>query len=327
MSKLYDYYAKNNVDVITEYDITRKFLATVDPYVGGIPVCFVTTPNLNLDGNKGLSEFLSETKRVIPSIYKSLTDGGHGSFIPLATNYFKGLNGKDLAARTIDIGETMYGWKQTVPGPQVDSVIGDTVSLKFYETKYLPIIKTFKIWMDYIENVGSGFFVPNSACVNKNEYDYMCSIYYFVLDQDLETILYYCKYTGAAPVSNPYGELVSSIGDSRDIKEIEIEFSYNLKEDLDPVILSDFNKRSSDAINKELNSKGETPDSNLLIPLYDDSGFNNFDKETREEIFSKYLNNPKTKPIVVRTSEKSIDGITPRVKYKLVLKEVVENNG
>lgn len=242
MSDLYnEIYKKTNT--VSEYDVFKKFMITEDPYIGGIPFIFITTPFLNLDENYKKDNYFIDMKNNMPKIYNSLSmDLCKKPFITLCSNYFMGINGKDLAARTIDVGETMYGYKQTLPGPLVDSKIADTVSVKYHETKFLPLIKLHKLWMEYVENATLGLFYPSKTIIDKDQIDYLSTIYYFVLDRDLSTILYYCRYTGVAPVSNPFSTLVSNIGDNSEVKEIEIEYSYSYKEDLDPSILLDFNK-------------------------------------------------------------------------------------
>ncbi|ALN97948.1 virion structural protein [Bacillus phage vB_BpuM-BpSp] len=237
-----------HIDITKEYDVFKKRnVQDHDVYIKGIPFIFITTPKLNLiDSNVNRDNFLIYMKNKEPEIFKSLTTLGSGisPFIKILTNSFKDMDGKDLAARTIDVNETFYGNKQTLPISIIDSLQGDTVTIAFEEYKHLPIVKLHKIWVEYTEHVRRGYFTASEDAITKRYLDFVSSIYYFELDMDGETILYYAKYTGAYPISVPYSQLVGNHS-SHDIAELTVEYAYSYKEDLDPAILMDFNKVSS----------------------------------------------------------------------------------
>lgn len=73
--------------------------------------------------------------------------------------------------------------------------------------------------------------------------DYMCSIYYFMLDPDGKTIKYWSKYTGCWPSVIPYSSLAYSKGNT-DAIDVNLSFNYIIKEDMNPQTLKDFNKVS-----------------------------------------------------------------------------------
>jgi hypothetical protein len=236
-----------HIDIMKEYDIYRKANPQDhDVHVKGIPYLFITTPKLNLEqSNVNRDNFLIYMKNVEPKLFEAMTTSGTKvePFIKIFSNSFRGLDGKDLASRTIDINETFYGYKQTLPISIVDSQVGDNLTIKFEEYKHLPIVKMHKLWVEYTEKVRRGFFRPSKDAVQKRYIDYVSSIYYFVLDLDGETILYWSKYTGAVPISVPYSALVTD-GKDHDIAEVGIEYVYSFKEDMDPAIFMDFNKVS-----------------------------------------------------------------------------------
>ena len=79
--------------------------------------------------------------------------------------------------------------------------------------------------------------------ISQGALDYTSSIYYFVLAPDGRTLKYWCKYTGCWPTSIPYGALKYQ-KKSAEITELDIQFVYTIKEDMDPRILEDFNRVS-----------------------------------------------------------------------------------
>lgn len=308
-----------SINTATHYDIYKYWQQSSDTYTKGIPVAFFTTPCMNFSSdNANRSTYFSFVKEMYPDIYKSLscmnllagdtTPVSTSPFIRLLSNGFKGLTGKDFTAKTIDIGETFYGYKQVLPGPMVDSMTGDTLSVKFIGEKNLHIIHLHKLWMEYIENVSRGYFIPYHEMVQRSEIDYVSTLYYFVLDYDMETILYFSRYTGIAPISNPYSALVTTIGD-RDVPEIDIEYVYSYKEDLTPNILIDFNKILQ---NDYSSLRGNTNTSaSHTIPRYSEYGGN---KDVRKSIFG---NNP----IICRHIVENPKGLEPKIVYKLVFKD------
>lgn len=299
-----------HIDLTREYDIYRKANPhDHDVYVKGIPYCFITTPKLNLSSlNYNRDNFLAYMYASEPDLYYSLTT--HESkrvspFIKILSNAFRGIDGKDLASRTLDVGETFYGYKQTLPISIIDSQVGDTMTLKFEEYKNLPITKIHKLWVEYTEKVRRGYFSPTEDALKKRYLDYVSSIYYFVLDFDGETILYYAKYTGAVPISVPYSELVTD-GKDHDIPELSVEYVYSFKEDLDPSILMDFNKVSM-LDTEGLKYKLEQPNVGWIPYMQDDLFPYNF---TEEQIKASDV-------FVVKSDPYGTSSIHPKHRFKL----------
>ncbi len=232
-----------------------------DPYsealVKGFPIIFVTTPVLNLSKkNISNSQFFKYMSQYNHGLFKMLNFNGFGSsgsedqsipwhttqpFIPLLTNKFISIDIKDTQAASKEFGTTFYGYKMELPGPIVDSINGGQFSISFLETRDAAITKIFKIWTDYIEGVTRGKYHPSQEAKTQKILDYTCSVYYFLLDMDGETIQYYCKYTGCTPTNVPYSQFAQESSGGHDIVNLGIDFNYSLKEDMDPQILTDFN--------------------------------------------------------------------------------------
>lgn len=229
-------------------------------------------------------------------------------FIRLLSNSFLGLEGKDLSAKTTDIGETFYGYKQTLSGPTIDSIVGDIVTVRYAEEKNLPIIKLHKLWMDYRENVGRGFFIPYEDVRANNEIDFVSSLYYFVLDRDFETILYYSKYTGIVPISNPYSALSASYGSTTEVPDISIDYVYSYKEDLDPRILIDFNMLAQNTSYEKLSG---TTNLSSLTNIPNSSDYSSYDPTNK-----KFYDNP----LIVKEKTSGGDSLTPNYRFKLIYK-------
>jgi hypothetical protein len=303
-NSLYDH-----IDLLRQYDIYRKSNPIDhDVYVKGIPYVFITTPKLNLsEENVNRDDFLIYMKHVEPDLFKLLTTSGTtvSPFIKILSNAFRGIDGKDLASRTIDVGETFYGYKQTLPISIVDSQVGDTVTLHFEEYKTLPITKLHKLWVEYTEKVRRGTFEPSQDAIQKRYIDYVSSIYYFVLDFDGENILYWAKYTGAVPISVPYSELVTD-GKNHEIPELSVEYVYSFKEDMNPAIFSDFNKVAM--LNAEAMRYTTERAGDGFIPYTTNDLFPyNF---TEEQISASEV-------LVIVTDPYESGGINPNRKYKL----------
>ena len=311
-----------DINIVKQYDIYRYWQQKYDPYVKGIPVGFMTTPVMNLTAqNYNLDSFFLYMSKNYPDIYNSLTamdptasgtiTPSTSPFIRMLTNSFKGLDGKDLTSKTIDIGETYYGHKQSLPGPNIDSITGDTINIKYSDSKNLHIILLHKLWMEYIENVSRGKFAPYKEIANRSEIDYVSTLYYFILDEDMETILFYSRYIGMAPISNPYSALTTTLGGDRSIPEIDIDYIYSFKQDLNPEILVDFNK----IVQNEYSKLRGTTNNAATSVIYD---YDTYVGDKPLDLTKSLFTNP---PVICKQpTGDSSGGINPKTLYKLVYK-------
>jgi len=239
-----------SIDTFKNYNIYRKELQEEEPYTKGIPYIFITTPRLNLSNdNINSNSFLIYLNTYEKDLLSSLTlyNGGNNltsssPFIKILTERFLNKSGKSVSSRTIDVGEDVYGYKQTLPISMIDSIIGDTLTIEYREIKNLSITKLHKVWIEYTENIRRGFYGVNKEALDQNYLDYVSSLYYFILDMDGETILYYEKFTGLVPISNPYDALVMNELNDRAVTNLSIEYVYSYMENMNPEILIDFNK-------------------------------------------------------------------------------------
>lgn len=320
------FYATEELDLINKFDIHKFAVRQKDPYIKGKPFMFMTTPKLNLSKqNISRDSFFQYMKNNYPELTKSLTYDTESElhtssqFIKLLSNNFLGLDGKDLTAKTFDIGETFYGYKQMVSGPYIDSIVGDMINIRYVEQKYLPVIQLHKLWMEYREHVGRGLMVPTKETIKNGEYDFLSSLYYFITDFDGSTILYYARYTGIVPVSNPYSSLIANYREGHDIPDISIEYAFSYKEDMNPDILMSFNKlikfSPSDLMNVENSVKQVViPYEDEIKPLIQPTSV-----EQHETFASSWYRTQYTYPMIVKSKmNANVDSIDPKTKFKLI---------
>lgn len=212
-----------------------------------------TRPDLNLFNEAGtLHTQISVDPRVNyialqnPHLAQSLThsyDGTTGhNFNPFLSNLAQSLEVMDDNVDTLDVGETFTGYKFQYSKHNIKSITSGSLNIKFKETFDLGITNLFQLWVDYQSNVYRGVYVPKDDYIWYKNIDYMCNIYYFLLDQDGETLLFWSKYFGAFPTNVPKSVLSFDTGSQVQLPDMNVTFSYIYKEDLSPATLVEFNK-------------------------------------------------------------------------------------
>lgn len=300
----------------TEYN-SNRLLHNTEFSVKGIPYIFFTTPMLNLTkDNCNSDSFLSYMAAMNPEVlsllsYGNATDSSYATaspFIKLLSNTAMSFDAKDSVSKTKEVGETFYGYKLTLPGADIDSIVGDEVSIKYRDLPGLPVLNLHKAWFDYHNAVRRGSLIPNREAITSHYLDYTSSIYYFLCSFD-GTIEYYCKLTGIVPINVPYSAF-SSDWQSHELVEYNVQYAYSFKEDMNPDILLDFNKLVRGNSDLSINYKENTGTS--LIPSASQS--QNFDSQIPENNKTAYEKSPKSRPLVVLTNNSWED----KQQFKLV---------
>lgn len=252
-------YASKLSDRLAEVDTMNYFnpyrlKEDVEPFMGGLPIIFITTPDMNIFEN---NKVISELKTAEPVFtegevfdsellkYLEYSSGGTDSpWIKFLTNRFKSIPLKDLNMRTKEEFETYYGWKQILPGPNTDSFSADSsLSINYSESKDLEVLKFHYYWMKYIECVRYGLHSPKSSIRRRRTIDYTSSLYFFLLDMDMSKILYFTKYTGIYPTNVPLSSISGDLT-NRGPMDVSITYAYQYKEEMNPSIIFDFNSVS-----------------------------------------------------------------------------------
>lgn len=234
-------------------------------------------------------------------------------FIPLLYNTATKFDTKDMVSRTMEIGETAYGFKQTLPSTNVESIVGDEFSIDFIDLQGLPVLHLLNAWFIYHNKIRRGQLTPSLNAIKEPYIDYLCSVYYFLTEMDNSALMYWAKYTGVAPISVPFSQFSSDYM-THDIVKYPVNFVYSFKEDMNPDILTDFNKVSNgrtEPINYADVTYNNKPEDMRTVSM----GIENNDIENYSEAF--LTNYGKTKPEVVLGAHS--DGTrTQQVRFRLI---------
>ncbi|MGL5749615.1 MAG: hypothetical protein ACRCXT_03735 [Paraclostridium sp.] len=218
---------------------------------------FMTRPDCNIktfgggslnDGIKDQSFFKylnndNVLKSILPMLQLSYTAAP--VFIPLITNIATGLDVPDVNIKTGNSVETFRGWKITYGKHGTESKTGIQFSLTLNDTNKLLGYNFIKAWTTYIETLDKGMCSRSSINKKFNILDYASSLYYIVVAEDGETILYWCKYTGVFPVKeNNSAFSMSDEGEIQAPFKLNVDFVASFFESGNPDILTEFNKLS-----------------------------------------------------------------------------------
>lgn len=117
---------------------------------------------------------------------------------------------------------------------------GGTFSATFIELDDLSVTRIILLWFLYMKAVNEGSYEPDLQNILDNIVDYKTSVYVFHLKPNLSEILFFSKYTGVFPTAVPV-DVFSSDKDTMSDTRLEVEFSYDLYEPLNPKIIDEFN--------------------------------------------------------------------------------------
>lgn len=165
-------------------------------------------------------------------------------FNPFLSNATRSFDLSDEKLETMEHGETFTGWKVKYGRHTIGSQTSGSFNITYNETNRLEVYKMHKAWIDYISKVYRGEFQPNEKNMRDMILDYACSVYYFLCAEDGETVIFWSKYTGVFPTTIPSGQFDWSENEIVKNPKCTIEYEYAWKENMNPVILTDFNKNS-----------------------------------------------------------------------------------
>lgn len=185
-------------------------------------------------------EMTARYNNVVECLQSSYGNNKADRFNHLLENSCRGeLSVPSLDAETIDTPNNIYGVGFSYRGSSEAGNDGFEFDLEFTDTEYLPVYHFFKAYEEYETLKHHGVVEPwLGYIVNKVIHDQF-SIYKFLVGDDGETIIYYCKYCGVMPKSLPRDVFSASSFDSG--LSYSISFKSAFFEDMDPLILNDFN--------------------------------------------------------------------------------------
>lgn len=274
MADFKDKYVDTNRNVagfedLTKFDVYMQNHRYADDFTTGYAFVFITKPMLFLYPNKPQGDKITTTERLA---YENMTrdhvfsqfingeamndndlmlvkqlsyynDFDTLNFLPLVTNRVKSFQAMDVTLAQTETYDTRHGFRMPLPTHKIDSINSNSLSLVCTETLNLDFIKMMTLWVNYISNVTDGTFHANPDMIRNNVLDYMSSIYYFVLEPDGRTLKFWSKYTGVWPTTIPQSPLSFSRGESSSV-DLDLQFTYTSREDMNPSILEDFNRVS-----------------------------------------------------------------------------------
>lgn len=147
-----------------------------------------------------------------------------------------------LNSEMIDTPTNMYGVGYSYRGSSEASDDNPEFSLEFKDTRYLDTYLFFKAYEEYETLKHHGVISPSKYyTVNKILHDQF-AIYKFIVDEDMETIIYYGKMYGVVPKSLPR-DVFSNPNFDNGIS-YSVDFRAAFYEDMRPDIIADFNNLS-----------------------------------------------------------------------------------
>lgn len=237
----------------------------------GFAHVFFVRPNCNIASNNASSLNDSVKNNTVfeyamkqsPSLIKELVldNGKSHQFMMSLSNHIVSFSPNDEVLETSVYGTTYTGYKIAYGKNNIESRTANTLSLSFQDDKQMHIYQLHKLWTEYISGVYRGEILPRTADVIDKRLDYASAIYYFILAEDNETILYWTKYYGVFPSTVPTDQFAWAQGNMiKNADEISVTYNYSMKaRDMDPMVITEFNKNAN-AGNISLN----------YVPTYDE---------------------------------------------------------
>ena len=169
-------------------------------------------------------------------------------------------------------------------------------SLEFRDTKWLDIYYFFRAYEDYQTLKHHGVVAPWKGYITNRILHDQFSIYKFLVDEDMETIIYWCKLYGVMPMNLPRD--VFSTADFSNGLSYTINFKAAFFEDMRKDILIDFN--------------------NLNASFYDNNDAGNYQLETFNSVTNTGDYRPAKSAYITKYRRTDINiGNEPTWVYKL----------
>lgn len=267
---------------------TREFLFFVKP---DLHIMDGKTGALNddLKNNPFFIELVKKYPDVIPQLQYSADKFNNPLSLMLSNNVMSTLDVPSLSANTIDNPSNIYGTSYEYRGSSESGDDNFDFALEFEDTKHLDMYMYFKAYEEYETLKRHGRVSPPIEYIqNKILHDQM-GIYKFLVGEDGETIVFYAYYCGVMWKSLPRD--VFSNNSFTDGLRYSIDGKAAFVEDMNPLIISDFNTLTSSYRNSHTSSD---------LSIYDSSN----DRTSMEPAKSAYIT-------------KHIDTMSGREKYKL----------
>ena len=202
--------------------------------------------NENLEDIPFGRDLLKSRKNTIEML--QLSSNSEDNFNHLLQNQvISNLDIPGLSAETVDTPVNMYGVGFSYRGSSEASDDSFDFSLEFRDDKWLDTYYFFKAYEEYENLKHHGLIRPWKKYIEDKIIHDQFAIYKFLVDEDMETIIYYAKFYGVMPKSLPRDVFSSSNFDNG--LSYSIDFKAAFFEDMKPEIIQDFNYDSKNYYN------------------------------------------------------------------------------
>lgn len=170
------------------------------------------------------------------------SDGNQNPFMYLLSNTVTSkLDLPGISAESRESTSNVMGTSIQYRGHSLKSDNGYDFSLSFTDTAYLELYTLLKAYDEYMRmlKTGANGVQPMQKYIVNRILSEQFSIYKFLVGEDGETILYYAKLTGCYFTDVPRGDMSDPGPDGF---KYSVGFHAQFVEDLNPTILSEFNK-------------------------------------------------------------------------------------
>ena len=157
-------------------------------------------------------------------------------------NCISNLEIQALSAEMIDTPQNIYGVGFKYRGSSEASDDGPEFSLEFKDNRWLDVYSVFKAYEEYETLKHHGVIRPYIYYITNKIIHDQIAIYKFIVDEDMESIIYYGKMYGVVPKSLPRDVFGNPNFDNG--LSYSIDFSAAFYEDMNPNIIADFNALS-----------------------------------------------------------------------------------
>lgn len=254
------------VDPYNQMGLTREFV-------------FFTKPNLQIFSNEHKSAgwlrsylinqpIFKDAYYRYPEVLKQLSYSAYPSnpFNTLLSNSISAnIDLPDISvSNDYETGKTILGSSIFYRGNSYESDENFDFSVEFTDSRNLDVYMWFKLFDEYERLKHLGRVSQNISSRDLNTYIYdkkihdQFSLYKFIVSEDGESIIHYSKFTGVYPKSVPRGSFGDMPADG--IFKFTVNFKAVFVEDMNPVIIGEFNKLSRKLANSRLAKSGYIPE-------------------------------------------------------------------
>ena len=238
------------IDADGRLNDTRQYLFFVKP---DLHICQPGSDGTKINAQLANSDYFQDLVARYPQVVRELQYSASASNSVFSNLLSFGVNSNldmpGMDADTMDTPSTMYGVHYDYLMDTESSNYNPTFSLEFVDSRELELYHFFKAYAEYhiIKKTGA-VTPPSKAYLQYRRLHNTMGVYKFLVDEDMETIIYYAYYWGVIPTSVPREAFSdSSFSDG-------LTFSINFKaafvDDSKPTILKEFNNKMSKLVSQ-----------------------------------------------------------------------------